>query len=106
MGHSHNDSGGAFEIYNVADDEPAPPNVVTAFAFALLGKDAPREVSWEEAAPTMSAMARSFYSDSKRVRNSKLKSRVLAPASTQLLYATYRDGLPAVLQRELQLGIA
>ena len=93
-------------VFNVADDEPAPPNVVTAFAFRLLGKGAPREMTWEEAAPSMSPMARSFYSDSKRVRNSKLQRRVLAPARTQLRFATYREGLPAVLEQEKRLGIA
>ncbi len=48
-------------IYNVADDLPASTSDVVAFACDLLGKPAPTVIPWEQAEPTMSAMARSFY---------------------------------------------
>ncbi|MFI4999150.1 MAG: SDR family oxidoreductase [Reyranellales bacterium] len=79
-------------IYNVADDLPAPSSEVIAFACELLGLPVPPLVPWEQAAPTMSAMARSFYSENRRVRNDRIK-RELAVA---LRYPTYREGLRAI----------
>jgi len=52
----------------------------------------PPVVPWEEAAPTMSAMARSFYSESRRVKNDKLKREL----GVGLRYPTYREGLRAI----------
>lgn len=77
--------------YNVADDEPAPPQEVVAFAAGLLGRPAPPEVPFGEA--RLSAMARSFYGESKRVSNRRIKDEL----SYHLLYPTYRDGLRALL---------
>lgn len=79
-------------IYNVADDLPASNSEVIAYACALLGLPVPPLVPWDEAAPTMSAMARSFYADNRRVRNDRLK-RALGVA---LRYPTYREGLRAI----------
>ncbi len=47
--------------YNVADDEPAPPQDVIAFAARLLHLPAPPEVPFGEA--ELSPMARSFYAE-------------------------------------------
>jgi nucleoside-diphosphate-sugar epimerase len=77
-------------IWNVADDEPAPPQDVAAFAAALLNLPPPVEVPFESA--ELSPMARSFYEDNKRVSNAKLK-RALGFAP---LYPTYREGLRAL----------
>jgi nucleoside-diphosphate-sugar epimerase len=74
-------------IYNVADDEPAPPQDVVAFAAKLLGRPVPPEVPFEEAG--MSPMARSFYSESKRVSNRRIKREL----GYKLRYPTYREGL-------------
>ncbi|TBR30982.1 MAG: SDR family NAD(P)-dependent oxidoreductase, partial [Reyranella sp.] len=49
-----------------------------------------------EAAPTMSAMARSFYAESRRVRNDKLKREL----GVVLRYPSYREGLAAILATE------
>lgn len=79
-------------VYNVTDDLPAPTSEVVAFACELLGKPVPPLIPWAEIEPTMSAMARSFYAESRRVRNDRIK-RVLR---VTLRYPTYRDGLTAI----------
>ena len=81
-------------IYNVADDEPAPPQDVIAFAAELLGVTTPPEVPFDEA--ELSPMARSFYSESKRVRNDLIKRKL----GVRLLYPTYREGLSAIRATE------
>lgn len=79
-------------IYNVADDLPAPTGEVVAFACALLGKPVPPAVPWDEVAPTMSAMARSFYAENRRVRNDRIKNEL----GVALRYPTYKEGLRAI----------
>jgi nucleoside-diphosphate-sugar epimerase len=85
-------SPGAGTIYNVADDLPASSAEVTAFACELLGLPIPSLLSWDQAAPAMSAMARSFYSENRRVRNDRLKREL----GITLRYPTYREGLLAI----------
>jgi nucleoside-diphosphate-sugar epimerase len=77
-------------VWNVADEEPAPPQDVIAFAAQLLGLDPPPEEPFEGAA--MSEMSRSFYEDNRRIRIDKLKREV----GFQPLYPTYREGLRAL----------
>jgi nucleoside-diphosphate-sugar epimerase len=79
-------------IYNVADDEPGPPQDVIAYAAGLLGQAPPPEVPFDEADQT--PMARAFYEDNKRVRNTRIKSEL----GVTLRYPTYRDGLRALIQ--------
>ena len=57
-------------VYNVCDDAPAPPEDVLAHAAELLGLPPPPAEAFDEA--EMSEMARSFYADSKRVRNDRM----------------------------------
>ena len=80
----------ATAIYNVTDDEPAPPQDVVAFAAGLLGLPAPPELPFATAA--LSPMARSFYSESKRVRNDRIKQEL----GVSLLHPTYREGMAAI----------
>lgn len=77
--------------YNVCDDEPAPPEEVLSHAAALLGLPEPPVVSFDQA--DMTPMARSFYSESKRVRNDRIRDEL----GVRLLYPTYREGLAALL---------
>jgi len=77
-------------VWNVADEEPAPPEDVIAFAAALLGLDPPPEEPFEGAA--MSEMSRSFYEDNRRIRIDKLKREL----GFRPLYPTYREGLRAL----------
>lgn len=74
-------------IYNVTDDEPAPPQVVIEHAAALTGLPLPPEVDFDTA--DLSPMARSFYGENKRVRNRLIREEL----GVQLRYPTYREGL-------------
>jgi nucleoside-diphosphate-sugar epimerase len=80
-------------VFNLADDEPAPPQDVVAFAASLMGVSPPPEVAFEEA--DLSPMARSFYGENKRVSNAHLKAEL----GVALRYPTYREGLTALWQR-------
>ena len=77
-------------IYNVTDNEPAPPQDVVAFAAGLCGIEPPPEIPFESA--ELSPMARSFYAESKRVRNDSIKREL----GVHLRYPTYREGLTAL----------
>ena len=81
-------------IYNVCDDDPAPPQDVIAEAARLLGLPLPPEVAFEEA--EMTPMARSFYAESKKVRNDRIKQEL----GVRLAYPDYRSGLRALLEEE------
>lgn len=83
---------GRHTIYNVTDDEPAPPQDVIAFAAQLMGVAAPQELAFEDAALT--PMGVSFFSENKRVRNQRIKSDL----GVTLRYPTYREGLAALLK--------
>lgn len=78
-------------IYNVADDEPAAPGDVVAYAAELIGMAPPPEVAFEEA--DLTPMARSFYEGSRRIANARIKSEL----GVTLRYPTYREGLAALL---------
>ncbi|MGE0003955.1 MAG: SDR family oxidoreductase [Parvibaculaceae bacterium] len=79
------------QAYNVCDDEPSPPQDVVAFAARLLGIPAPPEIPFDEA--DLSPMAKSFYADSKRVSNRRIKEDL----GYRLIHPTYREGLTALL---------
>jgi nucleoside-diphosphate-sugar epimerase len=78
-------------IYNLADDEPAPPQDVVAYAAELLGLAPPPELPFDQA--RLSPMAASFYGDNRRVRNDRIKREL----GVTLSYPTYREGLKALL---------
>jgi nucleoside-diphosphate-sugar epimerase len=77
-------------IYNVTDNEPAPPQDVVAFAAKLCGLEPPAEIPYERA--ELSPMARSFYSENRRVRNALIREEL----GVTLNYPTYREGLTAL----------
>ena len=78
-------------VYNVCDDDPAPPEDVLAHAASLLGLPPPPEESWDTA--ELTPMARSFYAESKRVRNARIKDEL----GVRLIHPDYRSGLAALL---------
>ena len=82
--------------YNVCDDEAAPPQDVVAFAADLLGIEPPPLVPFDAA--ELSPMGRSFYAESKRVRNDRIKSEL----GVELTYPDYRAGLRALLAVEIE----
>lgn len=81
-------------VYNVCDDNAAPPEDVIAYAAELLGVPVPKAVAFEDA--EMTPMARSFYAESKRVRNRLL----LDELGIRLAYPDYKTGLRALLEQE------
>lgn len=81
-------------IYNVCDDQPAPPMDVVSCGCKLLGVEPPPVQGFEEAAQQMSAMALSFWADNKRVDNSRIKDKL----GVKLRYPGYHQGLAAILK--------
>lgn len=81
-------------VYNLCDDDPAPPQDVIGYAAELLGLPLPPEVEFESA--EMTPMARSFYAESKRVDNTRIKQEL----GVKLIYPDYRTGLRALLEDE------
>lgn len=79
-----------FEIYNIADDEPAPPQDVVAYAAGLMGISPPAVTLYEDA--ELTPMLKSFYGNNRRVSNTKMKKRL----GVTLKHPTYREGLTAL----------
>ena len=69
----------------------APPEDVIAHAAELLGLPIPPAVPFEEA--EMTPMARSFYSESKRTSNARIREEL----GVELAFPSYREGLAALL---------
>lgn len=78
-------------VYNVADDLPCPPQDPITHACELLGVEPPPEIPFEQA--TLNPMQASFFHDSKRVRNERIKREL----GVTLKYPTYREGLKAIV---------
>jgi nucleoside-diphosphate-sugar epimerase len=81
-------------IFNISDDEPAPAQDVVTFAAHLLDVAPPPEIDFDGIKDTMSPMAKSFYAESKRVRNARMKEEL----GVTLAYPTYREGLRALYE--------
>jgi nucleoside-diphosphate-sugar epimerase len=78
-------------VYNVCDNEAAPPQDVVGYSCELLGVEPPPLEPIEAAG--LSPMALSFYAGNKRVSNRRLTEEL----GYQLKYPTYREGLKAIL---------
>lgn len=74
-------------IWNVTDNEPAPPQDVVVYAANLMGVEPPPEIAFADA--NLSPMGRSFYGENKRVSNRKLREEL----GVEMLYPTYREAL-------------
>ena len=83
----------ASRIYNLTDDDPAPPQDVVAYSAGLLGLPPLPDIDFATA--TLSPMAQSFYSESKRVSNARMKTEL----GVALAYPSYRDGLKAIARQ-------
>ena len=79
-------------VYNVCDNDPAPPQDVIGYAAELLGLPLPPIVNFEDA--ELSPIARSFYAENKKVRNTRIKSEL----GVTLLYPDYKAGFKGMLQ--------
>lgn len=79
-------------VYNLVDDEPAPPQDVMEHAARLLGAPVPPDLPFNELG--LSPATRRFYAENKRVSNARAKAELgWLPA-----YPTYREGLAAILK--------
>lgn len=76
-------------LFNITDDEPAPPQDVVAYAARLMDVEPPLEIVFEDA--DLSPMARSFYSENKRVSNARIKT-----LGYRFRYSSYREALEAM----------
>jgi nucleoside-diphosphate-sugar epimerase len=83
-------------VLSLADDEPCESAAVVTEAASLLGVTPPPEIAYQDALPTMSPMARSFWAENRRVSSAKTK----AALGIEWLYPTYREGLRAILAEE------
>lgn len=91
----------AIGIFNGADDQPAPPADVVCEAARLLGMAPPPAIPFAQAVQGMSAMARSFWAENRKVSADKTKARL----GLSWLYPTYREGLAAILAEERLQGL-
>ena len=80
--------------YNLCDNEAAPPQDVIAYAAELLGVEPPPLTPIDQV--EMSPMAASFYAESKRVSNQRLREEL----GVKVKHPTYREGLAATLAEE------
>lgn len=83
-------------IYNVCDDLPAAPADVVAFACGLTGAPLPPLQDFETAAATMSPIELSFWRDSRRIDNRRIREEL----GVRLVHPDYRSGLRAILAAE------
>ncbi|MCX8500792.1 MAG: SDR family NAD(P)-dependent oxidoreductase [Alphaproteobacteria bacterium] len=83
-------------VFNLCDDRPCPPAEVVEYGCQLLGVAPPPLREFAEVAASLSPMAASFYSESKRVSNHRLKAEILP----QLQFPDYRLGLDAIFAAE------
>ncbi len=84
-------------ILNITDDMPAAPQDVVRYAHYLAQIPAPPAVNFADA--TLSDMARSFYSENKRVSNALSKQAL----DFEYQYPSYKDGLDAVWRQMSEL---
>lgn len=83
-------------VVNVSDDRPCPASEVLGYAAHIAGCKLPPLQRYADAADSLSPMARSFWSESRRVRNDLLTQTL----GYDLRYPTYREGLRASLAEE------
>lgn len=79
-------------IFNITDNEPAPPQDVVAFAAGLLEVEVPPLIAFEDA--DLSPMGRSFYGENKRVCNARSKTQLGMDYSVP----DYRAGMRLALE--------
>jgi nucleoside-diphosphate-sugar epimerase len=88
--------GRGVRILNLADDEPAESAIVIEEAARLLNIEPPEAVPFAQAWERMSPMARSFWSEHRRVASAKTRAML----GIDWLYPSYREGLRAILAEE------
>ena len=79
-------------IYNLCDDNPAPPQDIIAYAAKILNVNEPPTIRFEDA--NLSEMAKSFYEENKRVSNQLIKTEL----GIKLMYPDFKAGLKNLLK--------
>lgn len=87
-------------IVNVSDDCPAAPQDLLLYGADLLKCELPEEEPFDVASRSMSAMARSFWSENRRVRNTLLCRQL----GYKLLHPDFKAGLQDCFCQEAQSG--
>ncbi len=82
------------EIFNVADDLPAPSYIVDAYAAKLLGRNSLPLIPFADA--PLSSMAKEFFFANKKVSNTKMKQKF----NINLMYPTFQEGLSAIFNQQ------
>ena len=85
-------------IVNVSDDCPAAPQDLLLYGADLLKCELPEEEPFDVASRSMSAMARSFWSENRRVRNTLLCRQL----GYSLLHPDFKAGLQDCFRQEAQ----
>ena len=85
-------------IVNVSDDCPAAPQDLLLYGADLLKCELPEEEPFDVASRSMSAMARSFWSENRRVRNPLLCRQL----GYSLLHPDFKAGLQDCFRQEAQ----
>jgi nucleoside-diphosphate-sugar epimerase len=81
----------------VADEAPCPSSETLGFAAHLLGLPLPPAQRYEQIEASLSPMARSFWSENRRVSSRLLREGL----GYRLRYPSYREGFHASLAEEL-----
>ncbi len=84
-------------IFNITDNEPAPPQDIVAEAARLMGVEPPPEMPFETA--ELSPMARSFYGENKRVSNARIRE-----TGFEFAHPDYRVSLAQLWQTDSWRG--
>jgi nucleoside-diphosphate-sugar epimerase len=84
------------EVLNLSDDEPCPSSETLGYAAHLIGARLPALEEYEAIAADLSPMARSFWSENRRVDNQRLCREL----GYRLRHPTYREGYRACLEEE------
>ncbi|MDA0717744.1 MAG: SDR family oxidoreductase [Cyanobacteria bacterium] len=87
-------------VVNVTDDCPCPSSETLGYAAHLLGHKLPPIEHYFKIASSMSPMARSFWSENRRISNQLLTLQL----GYELRYPSYREGYRACLVEELDGG--
>ena len=83
-------------VLNLSDDTPAESAAVTEEAARLLGVPPPPAVAFADARPAMSPMARSFWTENRKVASRKTQAML----GLAWRYPSFREGLRAILREE------
>ncbi len=87
-------------VLNLSDDAPCPSSETLGYAAHLIGQPLPAVEEYDAIAADLSPMARSFWSENRRVDNHRLRREL----GYRLLYPTYREGYRACLREEEAAG--